>query len=142
MEFVAIFGAASGGLSLLALLIIIGMYKERVDRHERWFNLLVDESLIRAWKSGAVERGSFHSKAEVLATFPEEIRQMCERAAERLTGKGEEYSKASTHLLRSLARHNPGMADLSGQFGLTPMEFLGALVTYTVELASGDAKAT
>ncbi|KKL87054.1 hypothetical protein LCGC14_1938560 [marine sediment metagenome] len=135
MEFAAIFGAVSGGLSCVALILIIGMYKERIDRHERWFNLLVDESLIRAWKSGAVDRGSFHSKADVLATFPDDILAICQKAAKRLTGR-EQYKSASTHLLRALHQHNPSMADLSDECGLTPLELLGALVTYTVELAS------
>ena len=136
MEFVAIFGAISGGLSALMLLIIVGIYKERVDRHERWFNLLVDESLIRAWKGGAVERGSFISKPETLALLPEVIRQICKDCARQIRGgKKDEFQAASDLLMKRLATHNPRIADLSGEFGLTPMEFLGVLTTYTVELA-------
>jgi len=50
------FGAVTGGLSLLGLLIVVGIYKERVDRHERLLNLLVDESMVQAWRSGHVDR--------------------------------------------------------------------------------------
>jgi len=133
---VAGFGAVTGGLSLLMLLIIVGMYKERIDRHERWFNLLVDESLIAAWKGGAVERGSFISKPETLALLPPEIHQICKDSAELIRGgKKDEFQAASDLLMKRLANHNPRIADLSGEFGLTPMEFLGVLTTYTVELA-------
>lgn len=133
---VAGFGAVTGGLSLLMLLIIVGIYKERIDRHERWFNLLVDESLIAAWKGGSVERGSFISKPETLALFPPEIHQICKDSAEQIKGgKKDEFQAASDLLMKALSTHNPRIADLSGEFGLTPMEFLGVLTTYTVELA-------
>lgn len=129
------FGAVTGGLSLLGLLIVVGIYKERVDRHERLLNILVDESIVQAWRSGIVQRGSFKTKAETVSDFPEAMREACERAAKQVKGKNPapSYAALSDLLLKKLDQRV--FAEAAIEAGVTPMELFGALVTYTAELA-------
>ncbi len=126
-------GAVTGGLSLLFLLVIVGVYKERVDRHERWFNLLVDDSLTQAWRGGHVQRGSFKSKPETVAAFSPELRTACETAAKEATGR----KQAPTYAILSdlLLKNMNHLATEAMDAGMTPMELFGALVTYASELA-------
>jgi len=129
------FGAATGGLSLLGLLIIVGIYKEKVDRHDRLLNLLVDESIVQAWRKGIVQRGSFITKAETVSGFPEAMRTACEETAKEVKGhSAPTYSAISDLLLKKLDKQ---FAEVAVEAGMTPMELFGALVTYTAELAGG-----
>lgn len=101
VAFAGVFGAVSGGISLITLLVIVGVYKDRIDRHERYFNLLVDESLMRAWRSGAVDRGSFKSKPEVISTFPSRLLDICEKVAAGCKSGDSNYAKVSELILKA-----------------------------------------
>ena len=129
------FGAVTGGLSLLALLIIVGTYKEKVDRHDRLLNLMVDESIVQAWRSGIVQRGSFKTKPETIATFPQAMCTACEQTAQKVKGKNPvpTYAALSDLLLKKLDQRV--FAEAAVEAGMTPMELFGALVTYAAELA-------
>ena len=129
-QFLAAFGAITGALSLVGVVLALGMYKERIDRHERWFNLLVEESLMRAWKSGTVERGSWKSKPEFIGALLVPAQEVCKRVAQRL--REPDYTKVANAILRDVDGH-VSLADLGAELGLTPMELLGALVTSTAE---------
>ena len=128
------FGAVTGGLSLLGLLIVVGIYKERVDRHERLLNLMVTESVVQAWRSGHVQRGSFKAKAATVSAFPEAMRTVCEETAREVKGNSAPtYAALSDRLLKKLNQHV--FAEAAMDAGMTPMELFGALVTYAAELA-------
>lgn len=131
-QFLAVFGSISGALSLVGIVLAIGMYKERIDRHERWFNLLVEESLMRAWKRGVVERSSpFKPKREVVEALPSAVRRVCQRVA-AACGPGCPSWKVADRLMAALEK---GIVD---QFclanGLTPLEAMGTLTVYTMDL--------
>ncbi len=138
-QFLAVFGSITGALSLVGIVLAIGMYKERIDRHERWFNLLVEESLMRAWKRGVVERSSpFKLKREVVEALPSGVRAVCQRVA-AACGPGCPSWKVADRLMSSLER---GIIDqLCVANGLTPLEAMGALTVYTLDLVIQNQKA-
>lgn len=128
----ALFGSVTGALSLVGLVLVLGMYKERIDRHERWFNLLVEESLMRAWKSGMVERQSpFKSKPETIEALPAGVREACRKIAAKCAPSCPPWRVAD----RLVAELENGVLDqLCQASGLTPLEAMGALTVYTLEL--------
>lgn len=127
----SIFGSVTGALSLVGLMVAVGMYKERIDRHERWFNLLVEESLMRAWKSGKVDRQSpFRATPELVSSLPAEVKAVCLRVAGCCRSP---TSRAVAD--RLVAELDEEVLDrFCVASGLTPLEAIGGLTTYTLEL--------
>ena len=127
----SLFGSVTGALSLVGLMVALGMYKERIDRHERWFNLLVEESPMRAWKSGKVDRQSpFRATPELVASLPTEVKEVCKRVAGSC--KSPSSPTVADRLVAELDAETLGRFCVES--GLTPLEAIGGLTTYTLEL--------
>jgi len=144
----AIIGAASGVVSLAVLLVTVGVYKQKVDRHERWFNLLVDDSIMLAWRNGSVDRGSIKPTQWLKERIPEDVELQCRMVAYSLKNGRVSHSVIADKLLRALGTRLQNLAEESstwvydglcehpsGRFGLTSREILGALIALTIEIA-------
>ena len=130
----SLFGSVTGALSLVGLMVALGMYKERIDRHERWFNLLVEESLMRAWKSGKVERSSpYKTRPELVSSLPADVKDICLRVAGCC--KSPSSRVVADKLVTEMDEEVLDRFCLAS--GLTPLEAIGGLTTYTLELMRG-----
>lgn len=132
----AVIGAATGSISLLAIMVLVGVYKERVDRHERWLSLLVDEALVRAWKGGKVQRGSWKVAPQFVDSLPQEARDICAEAA-RLA-RHTAFSDVARAVMKVADRRGTDLGELAVTLDSSPMELLGSLTVYAAQLA--DAK--
>lgn len=129
----AVIGAATGSVSLLAMVVWLGVYKERVDRHERWLSLLVDEALVRAWKGGTVERGSWKAAPQFVASLPQEARDICAEAAKLANHTA--FSDVARAVMKVADRRGMDLGELAVTMDSSPMELLGTLTVYAAQLA-------
>lgn len=123
-------------MSLLALAVCFGVYKERIDRHERWFQMLVGDNLMRAWKSGGVDQGSYTCQEWIIENLPDDVKVVL-----RDIGKGRaKMDKVMDQVLQklngrieALARESTSWRPGPERDGLTPMAMLGALTAYALQ---------
>jgi hypothetical protein len=98
-------GAITGTFSLLALAVAWGSYKEKVDSHDRWIRLFLENAVMAAQRQQKVLPGSaFVATPAFIAQIPPDLKASCERVA-KLSKLSDDCVVLGNRLLAELKRN-------------------------------------
>ena len=97
-------GVATGSLALFGVAVIWGTYKERIDNHERWFRLLIEQGVMAAQRQRKIRSESaLVPTPSFIAAMDPELKKVCDDVA-AASGPRDDCVKLGHRLLKKMDR--------------------------------------
>lgn len=123
-------GLALGLVSLCGVLVAFGVYKEKIDTHERWLRLILENAVMAAERNSKITRRSALTVApEFVQSLTPEILDLCRQVAKE-SKLSDDCILLGNRVLRKLQQYqvldHPGL--MVGQDGLVLANFASVLI--------------